>query len=173
MSKRNALYGSNLNDIAMAKPELRFRLMTEADLDAVCALEARAYAFPWSRAIIGGCTTVPYRIWLGEIASETSHVCQAFLSVTLDEAHLLNVAVDPARQGQGLGSQMLRHLIADATAQQARQMFLEVRESNQAAIAMYLNHGFNEIGRRNGYYPAGDRREDALVFALQLRFDQI
>jgi len=147
--------------------------MDAADLDAVCVLEQRAYPFPWSRAIIGGCTTVPYRIWLAEIPGQAAHVSQAFLSITAGEAHLLNVAVDPAWQAQGIGSAMLRHLIADATAQNAGQMFLEVRESNQPAIQMYLRHGFNEIGRRNGYYPAGDRREDALVFALQLRFDQI
>ena len=52
-------------------------------------------------------------------------------------------------------------------------MFLEVRESNPAAIQMYINHGFNEVGRRRHYYPTATGREDALVFGLQLRFDQI
>ena len=52
-------------------------------------------------------------------------------------------------------------------------MFLEVRESNQAAMQMYLNHGFNEVGRRRNYYPTAAGREDALVYGLQLRFDQI
>jgi ribosomal-protein-alanine N-acetyltransferase len=52
-------------------------------------------------------------------------------------------------------------------------MFLEVRESNVAAIHMYLNHGFNEVGRRRNYYPTATGREDALVFGLQLRFDQL
>ena len=152
---------------------LTFRLMQERDLDAVCALEARAYEFPWSRAIIGGCTTVPYRIWLGTRADEIVHVCQAFLSITLDEAHILNVSVEPSLQGNGLGSQMLDHLIEDARGQGARQMFLEVRESNPAAIQMYINQGFNEVGRRRHYYPTVTGREDALVFGLQLRFDQI
>ena len=152
---------------------LTFRLMQERDLDAVCALEARAYEFPWSRAIIGGCITVPYRIWLGTRADEKVHVCQAFLSITLDEAHILNVSVEPSLQGNGLGSQMLVHLIEDARGQGARQMFLEVRESNPAAIQMYINQGFNEVGRRRHYYPTVTGREDALVFGLQLRFDQI
>ena len=152
---------------------LTFRLMQEWDLDAVYALEARAYEFPWSRAIIGGCTTVPYRIWLGTRAGEIVHVCQAFLSITLDEAHILNLSVEPSLQGNGLGSQMLVHLIEDAREQGARQMFLEVRESNPAAIQMYINQGFNEVGRRRHYYPTVTGREDALVFGLQLRFDQI
>ena len=73
----------------------------------------------------------------------------------------------------GFGGQMLNHLIDDARAQDARQMFLEVRESNTAAIHMYLNHGFNEVGRRRNYYPTATGREDALVFGLQLRFDQL
>ena len=68
---------------------------------------------------------------------------------------------------------MLNHLIEDAREQGARQMFLEVRESNQAAMQMYLNHGFNEVGRRRNYYPTAAGREDALVYGLQLRFDQI
>jgi ribosomal-protein-alanine N-acetyltransferase len=68
---------------------------------------------------------------------------------------------------------MLNHLIEDAREQGARQMFLEVRESNRAAMQMYLNHGFNEVGRRRNYYPTAEGREDALVYGLQLRFDQI
>ena len=152
---------------------LTFRLLEESDLDAVCDLESRAYEFPWSHAIIGGCTTVPYRIWLGFKADESVHICQAFLSITLDEAHILNVSVDPRFQRQGFGGQMLNHLIDDARAQGSRQIFLEVRESNTAAIHMYLNHGFNEVGRRRNYYPTATGREDAFVFGLQLRFDQL
>jgi ribosomal-protein-alanine N-acetyltransferase len=153
--------------------ELSFRLMDESDLDAVCDLEARAYEFPWSRAIIGGCTTVPYRIWLGFLPGESTHISQAFLSITLDEAHILNLSVEPGFQGRGFGGHMLNHLKKDAREQGARQMFLEVRESNRAAMQMYLNHGFNEVGRRWNYYPTAAGREDALVYGLQLRFDQI
>lgn len=157
----------------MVEHTLQFRLMTEADLDTVCRLEERAYTFPWSRAIIGGCTTVPYRIWLGSIPGVSPHVCQAFVSVAVGEAHILNLAVDPAWQGQGLGSALLRQCIDDASAQGAAQLFLEVRESNAPAIQMYLANGFNELGRRRGYYPTANGREDALVFGLQLRLDQI
>ena len=153
--------------------QLIFWLMRDSDLDAVCDLENRAYEFPWSRAIIGGCTTVLYRIWLGKNYYQEGHVCQAFLSITQDEAHILNLSVEPELQGQGLGSQMLTHLIEDALAQGARQIFLEVRESNKKAIQMYLRQGFNEIGRRRNYYPSVNGREDAFVFGLQLLFDQV
>lgn len=151
--------------------DLRFRLMTEQDLEAVHALETRAYEFPWSRAIIGGCTTVPYRIWLGELDRRAHHVSQAFLSFATDEAHILNISVDPSLQGQGLGSQMLKHLVKDAHVQGARQIFLEVRESNLSAIQMYISAGFNELSRRRDYYPKTIGREDAIVFGLQLGLD--
>ena len=147
--------------------------MNKQDLEAVHALETRAYEFPWSRAIIGGCTTVPYRIWLGELCCRNDHVSQAFLSFTLDEAHILNISVDPCLQGQGFGTQMLKHLVKDAQDLGARQIFLEVRESNAAAIQMYNSAGFNELSRRHNYYPKANGREDALVFGLQLRLDQI
>ena len=147
---------------------LSFRLMSDNDLDAVCELEARAYEFPWSRAIISGCRSVQYRIWLGELVGQLRHVSQAFLSITLDEAHILNLAVEPNLQDRGLGSQTLRYLVEDARGQGARQIFLEVRASNQPAIQMYLNQGFNEIGRRRHYYPTKDGREDALILGMEL-----
>ena len=145
--------------------------MCATDLESVVIIEQRAYEFPWSRAIITGCTTVPYRIWIGEIGADKAHVCQAFLSIVAEEAHILNLSVDPAYQGRGIGNLLLRRLIADAGSQEAAQIFLEVRESNQAAIQMYLNNDFNEIGRRHNYYPISHGREDALILALQLRFD--
>ena len=112
-----------------------------------------------------------YRIWLGKKRHQEGHVCQAFLSITQDEAHILNLSVEPELQGQGFGSQMLTHVIYDARDQGAHQIFLEVRESNNQAIQMYLNQGFNEIGRRRNYYPSLNGKEDALVFGLQLLFD--
>jgi len=47
-------------------------------------------------------------------------------------------------------------------------VYLEVRPSNPAAIALYHSEGFNEIGRRPRYYPAKDGREDAIVMAIEL-----
>ena len=53
---------------------------------------------------------------------------------------------------------------------QADTAFLEVRASNRPAIALYLSEGFSEVGQRRGYYPDGEGREDALVFARDLRW---
>ena len=65
-------------------------------------------------------------------------------------------------------ARLLDHLGDVARTVGGRQMFLEVRPSNVAALALYARAGFETIGRRKGYYPAADGREDALVMRLPL-----
>ncbi|WP_264767992.1 ribosomal protein S18-alanine N-acetyltransferase, partial [Klebsiella pneumoniae] len=69
------------------------------------------------------------------------------------EVTLLNIAIDPAQQGKGYGQQLLQHFIALCEQQKAESAWLEVRESNQRAFALYQRAGFNEIDRRVNYYP--------------------
>ena len=92
----------------------------------------------------------------------------AWISVAADEAHVLNVCITPERQGRGYGRHLLRALVKLAGDHGAARIFLEVRPSNPAAIALYHEEGFNEIGRRPRYYPSKDGREDALVMAMEL-----
>ncbi|RMD78948.1 MAG: GNAT family N-acetyltransferase, partial [Gammaproteobacteria bacterium] len=75
---------------------------------------------------------------------------------------------DPERRRRGHGGYLLRRLIQIAGRLGARTLFLEVRPSNAAALALYRRLGFEEVGRRRGYYPAMEGREDALVLALAL-----
>jgi ribosomal-protein-alanine N-acetyltransferase len=82
----------------------------------------------------------------------------------LDEAHLLDVAVAGKRHGTGLGRHLLDTLCARAKEMGAESVLLEVRPSNERALAVYRRYGFAEIGRRKGYYPAHEgKREDAIV----------
>ena len=90
------------------------------------------------------------------------------VAVGAGEAHVLNVCVSPAAQGRGHGRRLVRRLLDLARWHRAERVFLEVRPSNPRAIALYHDLGFNEIGRRPGYYPAGHGREDALVMAIEL-----
>lgn len=81
-----------------------------------------------------------------------------------DEAELLLIGVRPDRRRSGLGGVLLDRMLADAAAAGALQVFLEVRESNAAAIALYSSRGFEVVGRRPGYYRAADgARQDALT----------
>jgi [ribosomal protein S18]-alanine N-acetyltransferase len=83
--------------------------------------------------------------------------------------HLLNITVAPAQQHQGHARFMIDALAAACRARRAHQLWLEVRESNARARAIYLQRGFEQVGVRRGYYPATQgRREDAIVMSLVL-----
>lgn len=142
------------------------RPMREDDLDAVLAVEQRAYPFPWTRGIFRDCLHAGYPAWVLQRDGEL--IGYAVLSIAADEAHVLNVCVAPEAQGEGHGRRLLRALLQLARAHGAQRVFLEVRPSNAVAIALYHAEGFNEIGRRPRYYPAIGGREDAIVMALEL-----
>ena len=90
------------------------------------------------------------------------------LMMAVDEAHLLNIAIDESLQRRGLGSQLLAQVIERARLAGGLSILLEVRPSNAKALALYRQFGFAEIGRRKGYYPAHLGREDALVLCRTL-----
>ena len=137
--------------------------MTRDDVDAVHALECSVFPHPWSRANFSDSIDAGYDAWLlrdadGELAG------YFLLMYALDEAHLLDVAVCGARHGTGLGRYLLDTLCARAKEMGAESVLLEVRPSNERALAVYKRFGFAEIGRRKGYYPAHEgKREDAIV----------
>lgn len=142
------------------------RPMREDDLDTVHAVEIRAYEFPWTVGIFRDCLRADYPAW---VLQHGGRIIGYFLmSVAAGEAHVLNICIDPAFQGQGHGRHLLRALVHIARGRGAERVFLEVRPSNAGAIALYHSEGFNEIGRRPRYYPARDGREDALVMAIEL-----
>ena len=92
----------------------------------------------------------------------------AMLSEAAEEAHLLNIAIDPEQQGLGLGRRWLGWAISWAVAQKSQTMFLEVRSGNLVALSLYESAGFNRIGLRRDYYPSLLGREDAVVMGLDL-----
>lgn len=142
------------------------RPMTEADLAEVTRIEAAAYEFPWTLGIFRDCLRAGYHAWV--LARPGTIYGYGLLSVAAGEAHLLNLCIDPARQGEGHGRRLLARMLDLARWHRAERIFLEVRPSNAVAIRLYHQTGFNEIGRRPNYYPARGGREDALVMAMEL-----
>ena len=144
--------------------------MTVDDLDGVAALNARAFAHSWPRASFASALAAGDECWVVE--SNGRRIGHGVLSAAAAEAHLLIVCIDPALQGRGFGRALTHHLLRRAEARAAKFALLEVRPSNHAAIALYANMGFREIGRRRAYYaasgPTGNGREDAIVMALTL-----
>lgn len=83
--------------------------------------------------------------------------------LVLDELEVVTIAVLPEARGRGLGGRLLRGLAAEAEAQGAERMVLEVRPSNAPARALYAAHGLRQTGRRPGYYAL--EGEDALLMS--------
>ena len=142
------------------------RPMREHDLPRIAAIETRAYEFPWSEGIFADCLRAGYCCWTvvagGQIAG------YGILSVGADEAHLLNLCIDPDFRQRGLARRLLSHLLRLARDHAAVICFLEVRPSNPAAIALYESEGFRQVAVRRNYYPARTGREDAVVMTIQL-----
>lgn len=152
----------------MGNPALhiRFRTMLEEDLEQVMLVELAAYRYPWSHKNFLDCISAGYTCLL--LLADDVLVGYGVMSSGAGEAHIQNLCVEPRHQGQGYGRRILEHLLNLAVVQQVDTVFLEVRASNRAALALYDSMGFNEIGLRRGYYPLGKKREDALIFALGL-----
>ena len=139
------------------------RPMKEADLALIMRIERRAYEYPWSEGIFRDCLRVGYHCWV----YVQGGMIEAYgvMSIGAGEAHILNLCVNPESQRQGLGRKVLAHLLGQALRLKADTALLEVRPSNHAALALYRSMGFNEVGVRKEYYPAGNGREDALILA--------
>jgi ribosomal-protein-alanine N-acetyltransferase len=150
----------------LKEPALDFRPMLEEDLPEIIGIERQSYPHPWTQIIFGDCLHAGYSCWV----CGRNDMIEAYgvLSVAAGEAHLLNICVRRESRQQGIGRKMLRHLVAVARRHNTEVVFLEVRPSNLAARTLYEDEGFNELGNRRDYYPAGDGREDALILARTL-----
>jgi ribosomal-protein-alanine N-acetyltransferase len=151
---------------AVVKPVIQVRGMRIEDVATVSTLENASYEFPWSAGIFSDCVKAGHPCWVLSVDSVIAGY--GILSMGAGEAHLLNVCVDPAYRGQGLGRHLLGRLLDIARWNGAERLFLEVRPSNPLAKALYESVGFGEIGRRPRYYPARNGREDAIVMARDL-----
>jgi ribosomal-protein-alanine N-acetyltransferase len=145
---------------------LVFRPMTPSDLPTVVALEAVSQFTPWSernfRDALGAGN-------LGLVALQAGVlVAMAVLQMGAGDAELLTMAVLPTLRRRGIGRALLAELVVCATAYGAGAIWLEVRVSNEPAIALYRTAGFVETGRRKGYYRTPSGREDAIMMRLGL-----
>ena len=140
--------------------------MTMAEAAAVATLENESPS-PWTAAQIAALPgQQQYRSRLCR-ATDGELLGWTCLLLATDEAELLKIAVAPTRRRQGIGRALVADAAAGAIQAGARRLFLEVRERNQAARALYASAGFTETGRRKGYYHQPP--DDALV--LEKKFE--
>ncbi len=136
--------------------------MSAEHLDALSSLERICFSRPWSRQMLADELDNQCAAFLVALEPETEKVIgYAGLLVAADEGYITNVAVDPSRRRQGVAAQLLRVFDDFARANRLSFLTLEVRPSNQAAIALYQGFGFIEAGRRRNYYDLP--KEDALI----------
>ncbi|WP_374674066.1 ribosomal protein S18-alanine N-acetyltransferase [Ideonella sp.] len=142
--------------------------MQVSDLDRVMAVELQAYPFPWTRGHFVDSLAAGYRAQL-RVDDRDGLLGYSVAMAGVEEMHLLNLTVAPPSQGQGHARALLAELGQAARAAGAATVWLEVRESNTRARTLYERWGFASVGRRKGYYPAGEgRREDAVVMRWTL-----
>ena len=137
------------------------------DFDALYAIEQAAHAVPWSLGTLKNNQDERYL----NLKIVEGHQIYGFAicQTVLDEATLFNIAIDPQKQGLGLGRQLLNELITQLRQKGILTLWLEVRESNKKAQALYDSLGFNQVDIRKNYYPTPDgKRENAVVMAAYL-----
>lgn len=154
--------------VSSTVPSLHFLQMQATDLAEVLLIEEDVYPYPWTRGNFLDALSSNYETWTLRDQSQ-SLVGYFLLMCAVDEAHLLNITVSRLWQGNGIGRMQLDKVITLARQFGMTSVLLEVRPSNQRALAMYMRYGFIQIGYRKGYYPAVDNtREDAIVMRFML-----
>ena len=139
---------------------MEIRKMTAREVPQVAELEKLCFAMPWSEKSVAGELDNPLALWL--VAMEGDRLAGYVGSQTvMDETDMMNLAVAPQFRRQGVGEALVNALTASLKELGSRCLTLEVRDSNEAARALYGKLGFAEVGRRRGYYR--DPREDALI----------
>lgn len=133
-------------------------------------IECAAHGAPWTRKTFQQC--VGHLYLTRALLLNGMPVGFTICYLVADEVTLMNIAVHPKHQGKGYGKLLMRDIldfISDETGKRQRTLFLEVREHNTSAIALYKALGFSDIGRRPNYYPPippSTKPETAIVMRL-------
>ena len=136
------------------------RPATKSDIPGIIGIEKVSFSEPWDE-----------KLFLDAIDSEDKYpfVAQIGKSIigyivfenVLDEGHITNLAVGKDHQGKGIATELVSAALDLAKSLKIKEIFLEVREPNEAARKLYSKFGFEQIGRRKKYYSAAN--EDALI----------
>jgi ribosomal-protein-alanine N-acetyltransferase len=141
-------------------PSIEIRPLGYSDLPQVISIERRAFTTPWSLAMFVLEVSKPSGLCLAAVDGASGRLVGYLVLSRYDTVwHLMNVAVDPVRQHQGIGRALLEQMIDRAGPDE--QYTLEVRTSNTPAICLYESLGFRSAGKRPRYYR--DTGEDAVI----------
>jgi len=153
----------------MSEPVIAIRPTTADDVPAMASIEALAFSDPWPARSFHELLGHPFSRMATACDESGGVVGYCIMLRAADEAEIANIATAPGVRRRGVGTQLLDDAITAGIATGVIAMFLEVRESNAAARALYSSRGFVAVGRRRGYYrhPVEDAlvlRRDATAF---------
>ena len=154
-----------MSDGPMNGSDLVLRAMRESDLADVLHIERRSFSIPWQEATFRG---LMRRHSASLLVAEQAGVLvgYAVMWYAADEAELGDLSVLPEARRRGLGRWILQGAMREAGRRGAKQVFLEVRESNADARRLYEKAGFVNVGIRPSYYP--EPVEDAILMRRSL-----
>jgi len=133
------------------------------DISSIVEIENKTNQMPWSKAqFLSSMEVGHYSVVMHK---DCDILGFAIYSPIIPESHLLNIAIDPAYQGKGLGDKLLQQIILQNRTIGVKTISLEVRVSNLPAINLYEKRGFLKDAIRPDYY-SGSPKEDALLMSL-------
>ena len=137
----------------------------------IAALEAATFSLPWDETSIQAELENPLALWLvaeGETGEGEAKPVLGYVGsqTSFEDADILNVAVVPAARRRGIAAALMTELETRLASRGVEQITLEVRASNVAAIALYEQIGYAQVGLRKNYYEKP--REDALILQKAL-----
>ena len=143
----------------------KISLLDIKDLEEVYEIEVSTNQSPWSFDNFKSSFEIGHH---GLVYKEEGKVLGFLIfSPIKPEAHLLSIAVLKTQQSKGIGSLLIKSMSSQCKAMGINQVFLEVRISNEKAIAFYQKFGFEKDAIRDKYY-SGEYPEDALLMSLNL-----
>ena len=146
---------------------VKIRRADPADVLSIGLIERDSFADPWGSREFTTALGSPQTIFLVAEDADGAVAGYAIAIAVADEAEILNLAVRQERREHGIGGKLLDSAITEVRSRGADQVYLEVRESNEAARKLYASRGFDEVTRRRKYYQ--HPVEDALVLRLAMQ----
>lgn len=146
--------------------DCKFRTMNCDDINEVYEIECQSFSTPWSIDSFYREINENKLALYNVIELDGKIIAYGGMWIVIDESHVTNIAVLPEFRGRGMGNILVENMIEVAKENGALNMTLEVRVSNQSAIALYEKYGFEKSGVRPKYYK--ENNEDALIMWKKL-----
>ena len=138
------------------------REITSPDIKTIANIAAEIMPHAWSETTFLDCLKPEYHNVL--IEADEQIIGFLVIKIQFGESELMSIGVAKEFQKQGYAKQLMQYLFNYCAGKNISNILLEVRASNSSAINFYMKNGFKKIDVRTGYYPAGQGREDALIF---------